>query len=88
MEHGFPDGGSGTVDVAVHSTESGLEVRVADDGVGIPDGFDLAGSSSLGLSIVRTLVGELGGTLRIARRAEEPGDGGPGTLVELVLPRR
>jgi two-component sensor histidine kinase len=88
MEHGFPDGGSGTVDVAVHSTESGLEVRVADDGVGIPDGFDLAASSSLGLSIVRTLVGELGGTLRIARRAEEPGDGGPGTLVELVLPRR
>jgi two-component sensor histidine kinase len=88
MEHGFPDGGPGTVDVAVHSTESGLEVRVADDGVGIPDGFDLAASSSLGLSIVRTLVGELGGTLRIARRAEEPGDGGPGTLVELVLPRR
>jgi two-component sensor histidine kinase len=88
MEHGFPDGRSGTVDVVVRTTEAGLEVRVADDGVGIPAGFDLAASSSLGLSIVRTLVGELGGTLRIARRADEPDDGGPGTLVELTLPRR
>jgi len=88
MEHGFPDGRSGTVHVAARTTDAGLEVRVADDGVGIPDGFDPWTSSSLGLSIVRTLVGELGGTMRIARRCDEPDDGGPGTLVELTLPRR
>ena len=88
MEHGFPDGRSGGVQVAVTTTDAGVQVRVTDDGVGIPAGFDLAASSSLGLSIVRTLVGELGGTLRIARRADEADDGGPGTLVELVLPRK
>jgi two-component sensor histidine kinase len=86
MEHAFAGGRSGTVEVAARRTEAGLQVRVVDDGVGLPVGFDPAASSSLGLSIVRTLVGELGGSLRIVRRDEEPGDGAPGTLVELALP--
>jgi two-component sensor histidine kinase len=81
MEHGFPDGRSGTIDVAVTSTPAGLEVRISDDGVGLPAGFDLDESSSLGLSIVRTLIGELGGKLRMACR-----DDGTGTVVELTLP--
>jgi two-component sensor histidine kinase len=88
MEHAFAEGRAGTVEVAVRNADGSLDVQVADDGVGLPEGFDLASSSSLGLSIVRTLVGELGGTLRIARRAEEPGDAGPGTLVELTLPAK
>ena len=38
-----------------------LLVTVDDDGTGLPTGFDVAGSTSLGLSIVRTLVeSELG----------------------------
>jgi two-component sensor histidine kinase len=81
MEHGFPDGRSGTIDVAVTSTPAGLEVRISDDGVGLPAGFDLDESSSLGLSIVRTLIGELGGKLRMTCR-----DDGTGTVVELTLP--
>ena len=43
-----------------------LHVSVQDDGVGLPSGFDLEGSTSLGLSIVRTLVeSELGGLIEI-----------------------
>jgi two-component sensor histidine kinase len=87
MEHGFPDGRAGTVVVEAHASDEGLDVRVVDDGVGLPEGFDPAGSASLGLSIVRTLVGELGGTLRIASRSEETGHEGSGTVVELTLPR-
>ena len=81
MEHGFPDGRSGQVAVTVSTEQSGLVVRVTDDGVGLPSDFDAESSSSLGLSIVRTLVGELGGSLRIDRRPD-----GSGTLVELTLP--
>jgi two-component sensor histidine kinase len=48
-------------------------VTVADNGVGLPDGFDLDSATSLGLQIVRTLVvSELGGRLRITPR---PGSG-------------
>jgi two-component sensor histidine kinase len=81
MEHAFPDGRTGQVDVAVSTGEHGLVVRVSDDGVGLPADFDPEATSSLGLSIVRTLVGVLGGSLRFDRRP----DGG-GTVVELTLP--
>jgi two-component sensor histidine kinase len=83
MEHAFAGGRSGSVEVSAHNTGDGLEVRVADDGIGLPDGFDPDASTSLGLSIVRTLVGELGGSLLIGPRPD-----GAGTLVELTLPRR
>ena len=57
-------------------------MTVTDNGVGLPDGFDLDSATSLGLQIVRTLVvGELGGHLEIAPRT----DGGTRVLVELPL---
>ena len=58
-----------------------LRVSVEDDGRGVPEDFAAETSPSLGLSIVRTLVGELGGSLRIARR-----DDGPGTVAVLDVP--
>lgn len=58
-----------------------LDVIVSDDGSGLPPGFDLESSASLGLEIVRTLVvGELSGRLSI-----EPRQGG-GTEVTLGIP--
>jgi two-component sensor histidine kinase len=87
MEHAFAEGRAGTVEVHARNADGALEVRVTDDGVGLPAGFDPTQSTSLGLSIVRTLVGELGGTLRIVRR-QDVGDEVPGTLVELSLPAR
>jgi two-component sensor histidine kinase len=57
-------------------------VTVADNGTGLPDGFDPEVTTSLGLQIVRTLVvGELGGRLRIAPR---PG-GGTEAVVDLPV---
>jgi two-component sensor histidine kinase len=44
--------------------------------------IDPYATSSLGLSIVRALVGELGGTLTIGRRED-----GPGTAVEFSFSR-
>ncbi|MFL6022278.1 MAG: sensor histidine kinase [Marmoricola sp.] len=83
MEHGFPTGRSGVVEVAAseHAASQGV-VRVLDDGVGLPADFDVDTSSSLGLSIVRTLVAELGGSLTIAPRGD-----GPGTVVEFSFRR-
>ena len=57
-------------------------MTITDDGRGLPDGFDLATSTSLGLSIVRTLVeSELGGTLEMG-----PAGGDGGTRVRIALP--
>jgi two-component sensor histidine kinase/PAS domain-containing protein len=70
--------------IVVRSTREGdaLRLVVEDDGVGLPTGFDVETSASLGLSIVRTLVGELGGVLRI-----EASPTGAGTRVEVQVPR-
>ena len=59
-----------------------LHVTVDDDGRGLPDGFDLDASTSLGLSIVRTLVeSELGGQLELGPRPD-----GAGTRAALDVP--
>jgi two-component sensor histidine kinase len=62
-----------------------LSGEVADDGVGLPEEFDLASTSSLGLSIVRNLVtSEMGGRIEMGR-GDGPADR-PGTIVRLSLP--
>lgn len=75
MEHGFAGDRSGSVTVVVAPGPAGtgtgqLAVSVVDDGAGLPAGFDIDASASLGLSIVKTLIGELGGRLSISPRAE------------------
>jgi hypothetical protein len=56
---------------------------VTDSGAGLPPGFDLEKTTSLGLQIVRTLVeGELGGQISL-----RPRDGG-GTIAVVDLPVR
>jgi two-component sensor histidine kinase len=66
VEHGFPDGASGTITIVPERLAGRLRVTVDDDGVGLPAGFDPDSSLTLGLSIVRTLVeSELGGLLEL-----------------------
>jgi two-component sensor histidine kinase len=60
-----------------------LTVTVSDSGAGLPEGFDIESSTSLGLQIVRTLVvAELGGRLSITPRP------GGGTVAVVDLPIR
>jgi two-component sensor histidine kinase len=83
VRHGFPEDGAhvaGTVRVCLDNDGSRILLQVIDDGVGFPDGDtgDRGDASSLGLTIVRTLVGELGGTLTIKSQ--------DGTCFELTIP--
>ncbi len=76
VDHAFPDGvdlaeEAGRVDVLLEREDHQLTVRVTDNGVGIPEGFDVDASTGLGLSIVRTLVEtELEGRITMRRLAE------------------
>lgn len=66
IEHGFGSGDSGHVVVTVARVDHGVAVTIADDGVGLPDGFDVNLSESLGLKIARTLAQSLGGEFTMA----------------------
>jgi two-component sensor histidine kinase len=82
VEHGYEQDASGRIEVGVTRLVGRMEVGVEDDGRGLPPGFDLDAASSLGLSIVRTLVeSELGGQLSLGA-----GTGGRGTRVVVDVP--
>jgi two-component sensor histidine kinase len=65
IEHAFdPAAQEGSVTIRAERSARWLDVVVHDDGRGLPEGFSLEKSDSLGLQIVRTLVAaELDGTL-------------------------
>jgi two-component sensor histidine kinase len=85
VEHGYdPDAAelTGQIVLTAQRLVGRLRVTVDDDGRGLPDDFDLDASSSLGLSIVRTLVeSELGGQLELGPRPD-----GAGTRAALDVP--
>lgn len=65
LEHGLAERGS-TLTISLQRYSNECVVTIVDNGVGLPDGFDLATSSNLGLQIVRTLTeNELNGVLTL-----------------------
>jgi len=88
IRHGISRRASGGM-VKVTATESGanqVEIRVTDDGVGLPPGWTLETSSGMGLSVTRERIVGLhpNGSSRFSVR---PRTGG-GTEVEISLPLR
>jgi len=70
LKHAFPKSRLGTLRVELRRDgEHGVLLAVSDDGVGMPDKFDLKDSPSLGLSLVYTLVEQLEGQVEIIREA-------------------
>jgi two-component sensor histidine kinase len=56
IEHGYVDRDSGQISVLLEDRGDEVSIVVSDDGVGLPAGFDMTQTSSLGLSIVKTLA--------------------------------
>ena len=81
VEHAFNEDRGGLIEIRCVRDGRGLRLSIEDDGVGLPGGFDLDEAPSLGLSIVSTLVGELGGQISLG-----PRDVGSGTRVVVQLP--
>ena len=89
LQHGFGSvqrssgTDAGIIEVVAERAPELLTVTVTDSGAGLPPGFDLEYTTSLGLQIVRTLVeGELGGQISLRPRA------GGGTTAVVDLPVR
>jgi PAS domain S-box-containing protein len=63
FKHAFPSQRPGKISVRFESLpESDLQLRVKDDGVGIRTDLEIDKLDSLGLSLVRTFVNQLGGS--------------------------
>jgi two-component sensor histidine kinase len=81
LKHAFPNGRRGEIHVHLASNaQQGFSLRISDDGIGLPAGFDLANAATMGLQLVRDLTGQLGGILSF-----HPRD--PGSSVEIAFPK-
>ncbi|QWF82272.1 sensor histidine kinase [Amycolatopsis sp. CA-230715] len=84
VEHAFPQGRSGEVEVKVERSARWLDVLIRDNGRGLPSGFSLERTDGLGLQIARTLVeSELRGSLSLRGRS-----GGTEAALRIPLSRR
>jgi two-component sensor histidine kinase len=80
LKHAFPQERSGSIRVEAHSRDSRMELAVIDDGVGVPEDFSNAKSTTLGLQIVEILARQLRGTWELKRDS--------GTMFRLSFPER
>ena len=81
LKYAFKDRPSGLITVALSQTESDqIILVVADDGVGLPDGFNWKKSKSMGLPIVDILARQLDGHVKVESQA--------GLKVTIQFPRR
>ncbi len=66
IEHGFAHNRRGKINVHVAHMAHQIEVTITDNGHGLPPGFDLEQSDSLGLRIARLLARQLKGSFSLA----------------------
>jgi len=68
LKHAFPGGQLGEIKVGLaHASNDELVLSVSDNGVGMPEAFDLDKAGTLGLQLVNLLIDQLGGTVTINR---------------------
>jgi two-component sensor histidine kinase len=80
LKHAFPDRKEGCVQITVGRNTGGhLTLRVSDDGVGLPQEFDLRQSQTLGMQLIYSLSRQL--------RASVEVDTGKGTAFTITFHR-
>ncbi|MBD0255831.1 MAG: hypothetical protein ICV83_08940 [Cytophagales bacterium] len=78
FKYAFPDGRAGRITLSLHRRgENACELTIADDGVGLPAGYDPARSRSLGMTLLQGFSAQLGGELCITSS--------PGLTIRLVF---
>ncbi len=68
FKYAFPDNREGAISIRLRRSAQGMvELHLADDGIGMPADVVVERADSLGLTLVRLLVEQLGGTMRVDR---------------------
>jgi two-component sensor histidine kinase len=69
LKYAFPDDRKGEIRVAIRLNDKGrAEVKVSDNGVGIPEELDFRNTNSMGLNLINALTGQLQGEIELNRK--------------------
>ncbi|MGE0668793.1 MAG: sensor histidine kinase [Sphingomonadales bacterium] len=69
LKHAFPDQTQGQITIILRMEQEGavVAVTVADNGIGLPEGLDIATTPTLGLQLVSLLADQLSGSFSMRR---------------------
>ncbi len=79
VKYAHPAGIEGNIAVGCKRTNGRIIIEIADDGIGLPEGFDPSRDGGLGLRLVRSLAAQLGASLAFT-------DTGTGLTVQIQMP--
>jgi len=68
LKHAFPENRTGAIVIMVKQTAHEVEMRVSDNGIGLPFDFNMTKTDSLGLTLIKGLTNQLKGTLQMDTR--------------------
>lgn len=77
-KYAFPNDKAGTIEITYDSTPTGWLLRIHDDGIGLPAGFDAQGAKSFGIVLIRTFAAQLNASIQYASNG--------GTRVDIISP--
>jgi two-component sensor histidine kinase len=80
IKYAFPGDRRGTITMTLQNIGSTALLAVADDGVGLQPDFDIASDSGMGLTLVKALTKQVGGSFRL-----EPMTLGTQFIIEFLL---
>jgi len=65
LKYAFPSHQSGLISLSVKQIGNSIEMQIGDDGVGLPEAFDIANTNTLGLTLLKGLTAQLKGTFTV-----------------------
>lgn len=80
IKYAFKDSAHNQISLTVSATKQEFQVSISDNGVGVPDGFDIAGANGFGLKIVDSLIKQLSGSLSLI-----PQERGTGFMIKFPI---
>ena len=90
LTHGLRQRAEGMILIEAEEADELLRVCVTDDGVGLPEGFNLAQSNGLGMSIVKGLMEQIDGDFHmenVASAGQSPPDKPAGARAIITFPK-
>jgi two-component sensor histidine kinase len=67
LKYAFPDGMIGEILVSLRSDKDNYELIISDNGIGLPEEFDINNTKTLGLMLVNSLTEQIDGKISIKR---------------------
>lgn len=69
LKYAFPGDKNGNIDVKASEHKNIITLIVQDDGIGLPPDLDIEKTDTLGLQLVYTLIEQLDGEIKVARKS-------------------